>query len=226
FRIELHGDAADVALGIGGAALAGHRGKAGEQRRLLADLREQRGARVAGDVVGDGEGAIGARTLGMHAPLGNHLAVEVGQLLEQPDVLQQGRTAGAGRQDVLVIGNGRAGCGGQFLHEHLLCLDTAARAVPEPGSRFGGIRMRRESSQTRTINKIEYFSLFDRRHLLEEIRSPHAAAGAAYVGNSVVSLMDCSAKLLRMSTTAGCRIRVSMAKREKAARSRTWTRSR
>jgi hypothetical protein len=36
--VELDGEAADVALGVGRAALAGHRGEAGEQLGLLADL--------------------------------------------------------------------------------------------------------------------------------------------------------------------------------------------
>ena len=95
--VELHGEAADVALGVGRAALAGHGREAHEQRRLLADLGEDLGLGVAGDVVRDGERAEGARALGVHAPLGDHFAVEVGQLLEKPDVLQQHRAARAGR---------------------------------------------------------------------------------------------------------------------------------
>jgi hypothetical protein len=51
----------------------------------------------------------------VHAPLGNHLAVEVGELLEQPDVLQQGRAARAGGHGVLVVRHGGAGGGGEFL---------------------------------------------------------------------------------------------------------------
>ena len=75
--VELHGEAADVALGVGGAALAGHGGEADEEVGLLADLGEDLGPGVAGDVVGDGEGAVGAGALGVHAALGDHLPVEV-----------------------------------------------------------------------------------------------------------------------------------------------------
>lgn len=47
-----------------------------------------------------------------------------------------------------------------------------------------------------------------------------------YSRSSVVSLICCSAKNDRMSTTAGWRIRVSIANLEKCARSATWMRSR
>ncbi|CAM4086713.1 hypothetical protein BOBR111200_24755 [Bordetella bronchialis] len=47
-----------------------------------------------------------------------------------------------------------------------------------------------------------------------------------YSASSVVSLIFCRAKLDRMSITAGCCMSVSMAKREKWARSSTWMRNR
>ena len=50
--------------------------------------------------------AVGAGALGVHAPLGDHFAVEVRELLEQPDVLQQRRAARAGGLDVLVVDDG------------------------------------------------------------------------------------------------------------------------
>ena len=87
--VELDGEAADVALGIGGAAFAGDGGEPGEQLGLLADLGEDLRPRVFRDVVRDGERAVGAGALGVHAPLGNHLAVEVGELLQEPDILEQ-----------------------------------------------------------------------------------------------------------------------------------------
>src|SRR5690606_39535193 len=49
------------------------------------------------------EHPVGARALGMHHPLRDALAIEVGQLLEQPDVLQQDRAAPTGRHRVLVV---------------------------------------------------------------------------------------------------------------------------
>ena len=70
---------------------------------------EDLGPGVAGDVVGDREGPVGAPAFGVHPPLRNHLAVEVRQLLDQPDVLQQRRAARAGGHDVGVVGDRRAG---------------------------------------------------------------------------------------------------------------------
>jgi hypothetical protein len=59
-----------------------------EHRRLLADRAEDLRLGNARDVVCHGEGAVSAPALCMHTPLGDHLAVEMRQLLKQPDVLQ------------------------------------------------------------------------------------------------------------------------------------------
>ncbi len=122
--VELHGEAADIALGVSGAALAGHGGEAGEHLGLLAHGREDPGPGVAGDVMGDGEGAEGAGALGVHAPLRDHLAVEVGQLFQVPDVLKQHGPPRPGRHCVLVVNHGRTVARGQFslfFHISLLC---------------------------------------------------------------------------------------------------------
>ena len=111
--VELQRGAADVALGVGGAALASDGGEAREHRRLFADFGKDLRLRKAGDVLRHRKGAVGAPALGMHAALGDHLAVEMRQLLEQPDVLQQCRTAGTGGQDVGVVGDRRAGFVGE-----------------------------------------------------------------------------------------------------------------
>ena len=94
--VELKRGSADIALGVGGATLAGNGGEAGEHRRLLADRAEDLRLGKAGDVVRYRKGAVGAPSFGVHAALGDHFAVEVSQLLEQPNVLQQCRTAGTG----------------------------------------------------------------------------------------------------------------------------------
>jgi len=111
--IELQREAADVAFGVGGAAFAGYRREAGEHRGLLADLGKDLGLGVASDVVRDGEGAVGARALGVHAALRNYFAGEMGQLFDQPDILQQGRTARPGSLDVEIVRDRRARCMGQ-----------------------------------------------------------------------------------------------------------------
>ncbi len=113
--VELDGKAADIALGIRRAALAGDGGEAHEELGLLADLGEDLRPGVAGDIVGDGEGTEGAGSLGVHAPFGDHFAVEMRQLFKKPDVLQQLRSALAGGDDVLVVGDGCPRDGGELL---------------------------------------------------------------------------------------------------------------
>jgi hypothetical protein len=80
---------------------------------FLPTFAEDLGAGVLGDVVGDGEGAERARALGVHAPLGDDLAHEVGQLLVQPHVLRQQRAARAGGEAVAVVRHRGAEVGGQ-----------------------------------------------------------------------------------------------------------------
>jgi len=53
---------------------------------------------------------MGTRALGVHTPLGDHFAVEVCELLHQPDVLQQGRAARAGGLDIEIVADRRARC--------------------------------------------------------------------------------------------------------------------
>jgi hypothetical protein len=112
--VELDGSAADVALGVGGAALPGHGREPNEHGRLLADLRENLRLGVAGDVVRDGEGAVRPPALGMHPALRDHLAVEMRQLLDQPDILQQGRTARPGCLNVEIVRDRRTCSMGQW----------------------------------------------------------------------------------------------------------------
>ena len=82
--VELDGEAPDVPLGVGRAALAGHGGEPDEEVGLFAHRREELRLGAARDVVGDREGAVGPGALGVHAPLGDDLPVEVRQLLEHP----------------------------------------------------------------------------------------------------------------------------------------------
>ncbi len=113
--VELHREAADVPLGIGRAALTGHRGKPHEAVGLLADFREYLGLCVFGDVVRDGERAERARSLRVHTPLRDHFPVEMSQLFEEPDVLQQSGSPRACRHQVLVVNDGCPHHRGEFL---------------------------------------------------------------------------------------------------------------
>ncbi|MNI28285.1 hypothetical protein D3C73_820570 [compost metagenome] len=85
--IKLHGETTNVTLGVGGPALTGYGGEADEHVSLLADFREDFCAGVLANVVGDGESAVGAGTFGVHAALGDHFTVEMGQFFQKPHVL-------------------------------------------------------------------------------------------------------------------------------------------
>lgn len=111
--IEAHGETTDIALGIRRAALAGDGGETQEHVGLLADLGEDLRPGVGGDVMGDGEGAVGRGAFRMHASLGDHFAIEVGELLEEPHVLQQHRATRTGGLHVLVIGHGNSSSSSQ-----------------------------------------------------------------------------------------------------------------
>ena len=51
----------------------------------------------------NGKGTVGAGTLGVHATLGNHFARKMGQLFDQPDILQERRPSWSGGLNVEVV---------------------------------------------------------------------------------------------------------------------------
>ena len=117
--VELDGEAADVAFGIRRAAFSGHGREAHEARGLLAHLGEDRRPGVFRDVVHHGEGSEGSRSFGVHAPFGDDFAVEVGEFFEEPRGLQGYGAAFPGCLNVLVVGDGPAVFGCQFLFVHM-----------------------------------------------------------------------------------------------------------
>src|ERR1700722_10323865 len=102
--VELDGGPANVSFSIGGATLAGDSREAYEHRRLLADLAEYLRPCIARNVAGDREGPVRPPAFGMHAAFRNDFAVEVRQLLKQPDVLEQCRAPRASGLNVGVVG--------------------------------------------------------------------------------------------------------------------------
>ncbi|MNN73437.1 hypothetical protein D3C81_1895540 [compost metagenome] len=75
----------------------------------------------------------------MHAPLGYHFAIEVGEFLDQPDVLQQGRATGAGGLDVEVVHHRGAGGVGQFLIGHIRPLHGLQKFAADDNSPGTGL---------------------------------------------------------------------------------------
>jgi hypothetical protein len=113
--VELNGEAARVAHCVRGTAPTGDCAEAHEDLSRLADLAEESRSRVGRDVLGHFEVAEGARATRVHDALGDALAVEARQFLEQVHVLDEHRTAGTGRLRVLVVRDGRPRFGRQSL---------------------------------------------------------------------------------------------------------------
>ncbi len=111
--VELHGEATRIAFGIGRSLLAADGGKTQEDLGLLADGGQERRLGPVRDVAGDAEDAVGAGALGMDDALGDALAVEMRELLDEMEILQQDRSARPGGQAVLIVGDRRTGTGGQ-----------------------------------------------------------------------------------------------------------------
>ena len=115
FGVELHRKAADIAFCIGRAAFPSDGGEAHENFGFLTDRRKDLGLGVLGDVMRDGELAEGSGSLGVHAPLGDHLPVKMGQLFQVPDILQQHGSTWPSGHCILIVGHRCASGGGQFL---------------------------------------------------------------------------------------------------------------
>ena len=109
--VELDGDAAHVAVRVGGALVGGHDREAQEQRRALANFVEEGGLGPLGNVGGHLEVAEGAAALDVVHAIGDALADEVGQLLVQVPILQQIGAAGADCKRVFIAWCGSAGIG-------------------------------------------------------------------------------------------------------------------
>ena len=115
--VELHREAAHVAPGVGAALLTGNAGEA-LQRLGGRSGREDGGAGVRGDVSGHLEDAVRSAALGVHDALRDALAVELGELLDQVDVVQGSDSLGSNGQGVLVAGDGRSRLRGGGLDCH------------------------------------------------------------------------------------------------------------
>ena len=112
--VELHREAPDVPLGVGGTAFAGDGGESDKAVGLFPHSGEDLGPGVLGDVVGNGECAVSAGTLGVHPAFGDHLPIEVGKFLQEPDILEKRRSAWSGGHGVLIVDDRRTGPSGKF----------------------------------------------------------------------------------------------------------------
>ena len=72
------------------------------------------------DVMRDFKEAVRSCTFGVHDSLGNALPVELGELVDEVEILKEDGTFGSSSHRVLVVVDGRAGTGGEGLLLHLI----------------------------------------------------------------------------------------------------------
>ena len=130
--IELDGKAPDIPFGIGCAKAHRPRWKSVPPVQSLP-MAEKRAALVWRVMSCDSECPECARTLGVHAPLGESLRAQSGPVFKVPHVLQQHGTAAACGDHVLVVGTGALGSGGQFGHGNFLRGEEVRTRVPGCG---------------------------------------------------------------------------------------------
>ena len=105
-RVELYGEAADIARQVRRALVAGDGREPHEGGGLLARALEDVGLGDVGERLVVLEIAMGAKAAGMDDPLGNALVIEVKDLLAKVKVFQRRRAALADPKRVLIVGDG------------------------------------------------------------------------------------------------------------------------
>jgi len=95
--VELDRKAARVANGIGGALLSRHGRETNEYLGSFSNRGKEFGLGPPRHIGQHFEIPIGARALGVHDALGNPLAIEVRELLDQVMILNQNRASGGRR---------------------------------------------------------------------------------------------------------------------------------
>ena len=103
--VELQRESTDVTPRVGATEFTGDRGETSQHRGFLALLQEA-GLGVLRDVSGGLEVSEGPRSLGVRLALGDVLAVEMGQGVNQVGVVQQHWAVGTDGQGVFVAGRG------------------------------------------------------------------------------------------------------------------------
>src|SRR6202021_2566989 len=137
---------------VGVALLPRHRGDPGEQRRSLAALAEEGGLGEGGDVVGHLEVAERAAALHVVHAIGNALADEVREFLDQIGVLQKIRSGRAGREGVLVTADwGTRVCGRvRRLISHVLAFSSPGSSPGDSSSLEARPRVRHRARRSFT----------------------------------------------------------------------------
>ena len=101
--VELDREATHVARRIHGARAAGHGGEAREHRGAFSGFAQKGRRGVFLQRLGQFEVPVRTAAARMHDALGNALVIEVGDLLAEDEILEQGRSLVEGTQRILVV---------------------------------------------------------------------------------------------------------------------------
>lgn len=104
--VELDGVTSGVSGGISRSLLTSDSGETEENWGCFTDLTEEFGFGVFADIVGGFEEAVSSGALGMDDSFGDSLSVEVGELVNEVDVIEGDGSVFAGGDGVLVIVDG------------------------------------------------------------------------------------------------------------------------
>ena len=157
--VELRGEAAGVADGVGRPARAEHGGEPDEDRRSRVPFFEEAGP---GDRLGGavrGEHAVRAGAAGVHHALRDALVVEVRDLLAEVVVLQQHRAARAGLERVVGVAQPRPLRGREV-----------GALLPVRDRRRAGLRAGRRTGLRCPLLRLRRQRVVRRRRLLERRR--------------------------------------------------------
>ena len=114
--VELNGETADVAFGIGCPTFACNGRETHKDVGLLANMGEDTGTGISGYIMSDGEMAKSATPLCVHTTFGYDFAVEVGEFLHQPHIFHQERAAPPCRNGIGIVMDWST----DFVSQHLL----------------------------------------------------------------------------------------------------------
>ena len=93
FGVEFNGKSSWVSHGIWGTSLTGDGGESEEEWRLLSNLVEEASLGEWSHIVSDFEDTMGCGSLSMHNTLWDSLSVEMGELIDEGEVLQKDGTS-------------------------------------------------------------------------------------------------------------------------------------
>lgn len=90
FRIKFDRNTADIPFGIRRTTLSSHRGKT-EEKLCLGSRLKNFSFRPLGNVMSNGQAAVGSPAFCVHASFRYHFPIKMGQFFQQPDILQHDR---------------------------------------------------------------------------------------------------------------------------------------